>query len=99
VVVNNDGGGIFSFLPAARHKAFETYFGTPHGLNFAAVASMYGIPYSRPGTWEEVERRVGASLRSRATEVVEIRTNREENRAWHQAVWDDAVRTIGRMYA
>src|SRR4029077_7968656 len=54
VVVNNDGGGIFSFLPAARHDSFETYFGTPHGLDFAAVASMYGVPYSRPNTWEEL---------------------------------------------
>jgi 2-succinyl-5-enolpyruvyl-6-hydroxy-3-cyclohexene-1-carboxylate synthase len=99
VVVNNDGGGIFSFLPAARHDSFEKYFGTPHGLDFAAIASMYGVPYSLPNTWEELLRRAGASLRSRTTEVIEIRTDREENRAWHQAVWDDAIRTIGRIPA
>jgi len=97
VVVNNDGGGIFSFLPAARHDSFEKYFGTPHGLDFAAVASMYGIPHSRANTWEELARHAGLALRSRTTEVIEIRTDREENRAWHQAVWEDAVRTIGRI--
>jgi len=97
VVVNNDGGGIFSFLPAARHEAFERYFGTPHGLTFAPVASMYGIPHSSPRTWEELLGRIGASLRSRATEVIEIRTDRAENRERHQAAWDDIIETIGRM--
>jgi 2-succinyl-5-enolpyruvyl-6-hydroxy-3-cyclohexene-1-carboxylate synthase len=95
VVVNNDGGGIFSFLPAARHAAFERYFGTPHGLTFAPVASMYGIAHSTPRTWEELEGRVGASIRSRATEVIEIRTDREESRAWRAELWDDVVRSIG----
>jgi 2-succinyl-5-enolpyruvyl-6-hydroxy-3-cyclohexene-1-carboxylate synthase len=99
VVVHNDGGGIFSFLPAARHSAFERYFGTPHGLDFAPVAAMYGIPHSRPRSWDELKRRAAASLDSRATELIEIQTDREENRAWHQAVWDDVVSAIGRAIA
>jgi 2-succinyl-5-enolpyruvyl-6-hydroxy-3-cyclohexene-1-carboxylate synthase len=99
VVVHNDGGGIFSFLPAARHAAFERYFGTPHGLDFAPVAAMYGIPHSRPRNWDELRRRAAASLEARATEVMEIQTDREENRAWHQTVWDDVVSAIGRAFA
>ncbi|HWS44459.1 MAG TPA: 2-succinyl-5-enolpyruvyl-6-hydroxy-3-cyclohexene-1-carboxylic-acid synthase, partial [Acidimicrobiia bacterium] len=44
VLVNNDGGGIFSFLPQAQHpERFEELFGTPHGLNFAAAAAVYGL--------------------------------------------------------
>ncbi|TMQ60071.1 MAG: 2-succinyl-5-enolpyruvyl-6-hydroxy-3-cyclohexene-1-carboxylic-acid synthase [Candidatus Eisenbacteria bacterium] len=95
VVVHNDGGGIFSFLPVARHAAFERYFGTPHGLDFAPAAAMYGTPYSCPRTWEELRTRAAASLRARATEVIEVRTERDGNRAWHQAVWDDVVRAVG----
>ena len=95
VVAHNDGGGIFSFLPAARHAAFERYFGTPHGLDFAPAAAMYGIPFSRPRTWDEITSRADASLRSRATEVIEVRTNREENRAWHEELWDDVTGAIG----
>jgi 2-succinyl-5-enolpyruvyl-6-hydroxy-3-cyclohexene-1-carboxylate synthase len=99
VVVNNDGGGIFSFLPAARHADFERWFGTPHGLTFESAAALYGLPYSQPRSWEELKQRAGASLRARTTEVIEIRTDREKNRAWHQALWDDVVRDIGRTFA
>jgi 2-succinyl-5-enolpyruvyl-6-hydroxy-3-cyclohexene-1-carboxylate synthase len=97
VVVNNDGGGIFSFLPAVRHEAFERYFGTPHGLDFAGVASMYGIPHARPETWGELGDRARESLRTRTTEVIEIRTGRAANRDWHQAVWEDILRNLGRQ--
>ena len=94
VVVNNDGGGIFSFLPAARHEAFERYFGTPHGLTFEHAAALYGVPHARANTWSDLTRRAGESLRSRTTEVIEIRTDRAENRAWHQSVWDDVVQSL-----
>ncbi len=45
IVVDNDGGGIFSFLSQAQQlpsAQFERYWGTPHGLDVAAVASAYG---------------------------------------------------------
>jgi 2-succinyl-5-enolpyruvyl-6-hydroxy-3-cyclohexene-1-carboxylate synthase len=49
VVVNNGGGGIFSFLPVAgRTPHFEALFGTPHGLDLAHAAALFGATYHRP---------------------------------------------------
>jgi 2-succinyl-5-enolpyruvyl-6-hydroxy-3-cyclohexene-1-carboxylate synthase len=95
VVVNNDGGGVFSLLPIARHgEIFERYFGTPHGLDFAPAASMYGIPFARPDSLSAVRDRAAASLARRATEIVEVRTERTATRALHQAVRADVVRAV-----
>jgi 2-succinyl-5-enolpyruvyl-6-hydroxy-3-cyclohexene-1-carboxylate synthase len=95
LVVNNDGGGIFSFLPAAEHRdLFERYFGTPHGLDFSAAAALYGIPYSRPGSRRELAERAGESLRARRTEIIEVRTDRARNVEHHRALLADAIRAV-----
>jgi 2-succinyl-5-enolpyruvyl-6-hydroxy-3-cyclohexene-1-carboxylate synthase len=44
LVVNNDGGGIFSTLPQHNAPGFEKIFGTPHGLDPALIAASMGIP-------------------------------------------------------
>jgi len=95
VVVNNDGGGIFSFLPAAQHRdAFERYFGTPHGLDLAKVAALYGVPYARCTSAEELRARTAASLAQRATVILEVRTERGANREAHQALADAVRRAV-----
>jgi 2-succinyl-5-enolpyruvyl-6-hydroxy-3-cyclohexene-1-carboxylate synthase len=49
VILNNDGGGIFSFLPVAKlTEYFETYFATPHGLKFRHAAELFGLPHESP---------------------------------------------------
>ena len=95
VIINNDGGGVFSLLPIARHgEAFERYFGTPHGLDFAPVASLYGIPFARPDSLEKLRARVAGSLARRETEILEVRCDRDEIRAFHHSLQDDVVRAV-----
>ncbi len=95
VIVMNDGGGIFSFLPVARYgRFFERYFGTPHGLDFSSAAALYGVPFTRPGSWRELRDGVARSLGRRETEVFEVRSSRDENRVLHQALWADVIAAV-----
>lgn len=95
VVVNNDGGGIFSFLPVARHgDVFERYFGTPHGLDLARAAALYGVPYARCMSAEELRARAAASLAARTTVILEVRTERAANRDAHQALTAAVLRAL-----
>jgi 2-succinyl-5-enolpyruvyl-6-hydroxy-3-cyclohexene-1-carboxylate synthase len=79
VVVDNDGGGIFSFLPQRAEvpePRFERLFGTPHGLDLAAVAAAYGVPVTTD---------LAAALAESANGVrmVHVRTDRDANVAVH----------------
>ena len=57
VLLNNDGGGIFHFLPVADEgEAFVEHVATPHGLDFSRAAALYGCGYERPATIGELER-------------------------------------------
>ncbi|NDD61484.1 MAG: hypothetical protein EBZ46_04455, partial [Actinobacteria bacterium] len=55
IVINNDGGGIFSTLPQRGVNGFETVFGTPHGLNPAAIAQAMGITAKQVSSLKELE--------------------------------------------
>jgi 2-succinyl-5-enolpyruvyl-6-hydroxy-3-cyclohexene-1-carboxylate synthase len=43
IVVDNDGGGIFSTLPQRGVEGFEKIFGTPHGRDIAKIVSAFGV--------------------------------------------------------
>lgn len=85
VLLNNDGGGIFSFLPQAAHpRHFETLFGTPHGLDFAHAARMYDATYCQAPTWEAFRQALRAGIEGRGLHLVEMRTDRARNVELHR---------------
>ncbi|MCA1719114.1 MAG: 2-succinyl-5-enolpyruvyl-6-hydroxy-3-cyclohexene-1-carboxylic-acid synthase, partial [Actinobacteria bacterium] len=85
VVLNNDGGAIFSFLPVARQKAFfEPYFGTPQGVSFEGAAKMFGLGYDLPRTAEEFAETYHAACTQNTPVLIEVRTDREENTELHR---------------
>jgi len=95
VLLNNDGGGIFHFLPVAgQTDAFEQHVATPHGLNFAHAAALYDCRLERPETLDELKAAVGASVAAGATTVIEVRTDRVENLALHRRVADAALAAL-----
>lgn len=88
VVVNNDGGGIFSFLPQYEKKEhFEMLFGTPLGLDYEHVVNMYGGSFERAGDWEAFRHEVQRGTMENGLHVVELCTNREENLQLHRNLW------------
>ncbi|HEY0777299.1 MAG TPA: 2-succinyl-5-enolpyruvyl-6-hydroxy-3-cyclohexene-1-carboxylic-acid synthase [Gemmatirosa sp.] len=96
VVLNNDGGGIFSFLPQAAHPAhFEALFGTPHGLEFGPAAALYGACYHRADTPPALRAAVKAGVGGRGLHVVEMRTDRARNVALHRGAWAAVAAALG----
>ncbi|TAK62809.1 MAG: 2-succinyl-5-enolpyruvyl-6-hydroxy-3-cyclohexene-1-carboxylic-acid synthase [Dehalococcoidia bacterium] len=88
VLVNNDGGGIFSFLPQAAHpERFEELFGMPHGLDFAAAAAVYGIEFVRARNRRHFREELARSIASPGVQIIEVRTERAANVDAHRAIW------------
>lgn len=56
VVVDNNGGGIFSTLPQRGIDHFEEVFGTPHNRDLTAIASGFGVHVTRVATLKDFER-------------------------------------------
>jgi 2-succinyl-5-enolpyruvyl-6-hydroxy-3-cyclohexene-1-carboxylate synthase len=98
VLLNNDGGGIFHFLPVSGETdAFEEHVATPHGLDFAHAAALYGCEYERPGTLAELQDALEASIAATATTtIIEVRTNRIENLELHRRAADAALAAVSR---
>jgi 2-succinyl-5-enolpyruvyl-6-hydroxy-3-cyclohexene-1-carboxylate synthase len=88
VVLDNDGGGIFSFLPQAElPDHFELLFGTPHGVDLAALASVHGLPAQRVEKAGEVIPAVEAAIAAGRVRIVIVPTERGENVRRHRDAW------------
>jgi len=89
VVVNNDGGGIFSFLPVqAETDVFEPFFGTPHGLTLKHAASMFDLNYSNPKDMDEFLIAYSEATQQSEPILIELFTNRTENHHFHQQIFE-----------
>lgn len=86
VLIHNDGGGIFSFLPQASQTDVFPYFSTSHGLEFESVIQMYGGQYQHAQDWRQFRKAMTAALRQQRLQVIELRTEREANVLLHQQI-------------
>ena len=92
VILNNDGGGIFSLLPISKQKdLFERFFGTPHGCEFSKVAAMFDLPYFQPENLEQLQKSFQEAWRSNKPSLIEVKTDREQTAA-HLLAWQDHVK-------
>ena len=91
VLVNNDGGGIFSMLPQSTDPHFEEVFATPTGLDFKHAADMYGLEYYCITSRQEFRDLVSRSLDSEGVTLLEIRTDRGSNAKLHRELIEAAT--------
>jgi 2-succinyl-5-enolpyruvyl-6-hydroxy-3-cyclohexene-1-carboxylate synthase len=87
VVIDNDGGGIFGFLPQAEAllgAEFEALLGTPRGIEVAKAAELFGLPLADlPGAL------------AAGTGLIEAKTDRTNNAALHRRLNQVAAAAIG----
>ena len=86
VVVDNRGGGIFSFLPQATTldaATFESLFGTPQDVDIAALAAVHGIATLRVHEPDGLASALEIAATASGTHVVLAPTDRQANVAVH----------------
>jgi len=98
IVINNNGGGIFSFLPVSGcTDIFEKYFGMSHNLSLEKIVAAFEIDYHRPAdrdSFTETYRKVSRNDRS---SVIEVASDREQNFRAHQALQDKIRKAVDRL--
>lgn len=101
VLVNNDGGGIFSFLPQAATERpevglperYEALFGTPHGVDVGPIVAALGGEHRRVGAGE-LAAAVAASVGRPGVRVLEVRTERSRNVELHRSAVATALAAL-----
>ena len=95
VVLDNDGGGIFDFLPVSSEGAdFERHVATPHGLDFAHAAALYGCDHVAAEDAEGFRAALDRALTAERTTIIAVRTDRKENVTLHRAVWEAVAGSV-----
>lgn len=96
VIINNDGGGIFSYLPQAdAGNHFEELFGTPTGLTFGHIAAMYDAQYAAIHTPEEFGMELDKA-KEKPVRIIEVFTNRQANVKAHRDLWKQITDRLDR---
>jgi len=95
VVCDNNGGGVFNFLPQAQHTdVFEEIFATPLGLDFAQVARLYGLVYSPVTERSGLEPAITDALGAQTSTMVVVRYKREDSVNGHRVCWEAAAAAL-----
>ena len=102
VLIDNEGGGIFDFLPVsqaplAREGGLYTHHvATPTGLDFSRAAALYGLEHERVETGTGFREALERALARRESGIIEVPSDRERNVAVHRRMWDAVAAALSR---
>ena len=84
ILHNNDGGGIFEYLPQKGTKHFDYLFSTSQGLDYSGAAKLYGCGYTKISSPDELSSVLANVSQETGVHIIEIPTNREYSRELHK---------------
>ena len=84
ILHNNDGGGIFEYLPQKGTKHFDYLFSTSQGLDYSGAAKLYGCDYTKISSPDELSSVLANVSQETGIHIIEIPTNREYSRELHK---------------
>ena len=84
ILHNNDGGGIFEYLPQKGTKHFDYLFSTSQGLDYSGAAKLYGCGYTKISSPNELSSVLANVSQETGVHIIEIPTNREYSRELHK---------------
>lgn len=83
VVLNNNGGAIFKYLPQSKSKHFEFLFMTPHGMDYSGLKALYDLTYFEPADCEAFEHDFQEALTLEGVKVLNVKIDAELSKALH----------------
>ncbi|HJR87915.1 MAG TPA: 2-succinyl-5-enolpyruvyl-6-hydroxy-3-cyclohexene-1-carboxylic-acid synthase [Acidimicrobiia bacterium] len=99
VLVNNNGGGIFSFLPQADYpEHFEQIFGTPTGVDFEGLSRALGAVHTLVERPDQLQKSIRVALTESGISIVEVRTDRARNLEVHRQITEEVTRAIESLF-
>ena len=84
ILHNNDGGGIFQYLPQKGTDDFDYLFNTPQGIDYSGLATMYGLDYVKVTTNAELEVAMKQYIGTEGIHLIEVPTSKEGSRELHK---------------
>ena len=84
ILHNNDGGGIFQYLPQKGTDDFDYLFNTPQGIDYSGLATMYGLDYVKVTTNAELESAMKQYIGTEGIHIIEVPTSKEISRELHK---------------
>lgn len=88
IVIHNDGGGIFSFLPPATQTDVAMHFATPHGgVDLQHAARLYRGRYALVTSGSQFRDELTLARQEPGFTLLEVRTDKADNVAWHRQLW------------
>ena len=84
ILHNNDGGGIFEYLPQKGTKHFDYLFSTSQGLDYSGAAKLYGCGYTKISSPDELVSVLAKVSKESGVHIIEIPTDREYSCQLHR---------------